>query len=132
MMKVRLASNRTVIKQSCTNTALFLCGLLGIVYLSERPVFVKQKNKIRSHLDRKRSLLLPGVQTVVISPHIVNLPLTQGLHEKPVIHKPRPEVRSTSVQLKGLALKEKSRLMTLFQAYEARFSGVLIVKHCFR
>lgn len=60
-------SNRTVIKQSCINTSLFLCGLLGIVCQSWRPVFIKQKkspNKIRSHLDRKSSLWLPGIQTV--------------------------------------------------------------------
>lgn len=69
-------SNRTVIKQSCVNTALFLCGLLGIVCLSWRPVLLKQKkspNKIRSHLERKCSLLLPGIQTVEILPHIGNL-----------------------------------------------------------
>lgn len=67
MMKVRAGSNRMVIKQSCINTSLFLCGLLGIVCLSWRPVFIKQEkkspNKIRSHLDRKCSPLLPGIQT---------------------------------------------------------------------
>lgn len=102
-------SDRAVIKQSCTNTSLFLCGLLGIVCLSWRPVFIKQKkspNKIRSHLDRKRSLLLPGIQTVEILPHIVNHPLTRGLHKKPVsltsLLKPTPGIYCTSVQLKGV------------------------------
>lgn len=79
-------SNRTVIKQSCINTSLFLCGLLGIVCLSWRPVFIKQEkkspNKIRSHLDRKFLILLPGIQTVKIFLFIVNLPLTCGVHEK--------------------------------------------------
>lgn len=64
-------SNRTVIKQSCINTSLFLCGSFGIVCLSWRPVFLKQKkspNKIRSHLDRKCSFRLPGIQTAEIFP----------------------------------------------------------------
>lgn len=77
-------SNRTVIKQSCINTLLFLCGLLGIVCLSWRPVFIKEKkspNKIRSHLDGKCLFLLPGMQTVEIWPHIVNLSLTLRLHK---------------------------------------------------
>ncbi len=103
-------SNRTVIRQSCTNTSLFLCGLLGIVCMSRRPVFIKQQkkspNKIRSHLDRKCSLLLPGIQTVKSLPYIVNLPLTQALHKKPVLLtsllKPTPEVYGTSVQVKRL------------------------------
>lgn len=103
-------SNRPVIKQSCINTSLFLCGLLGIVCLSRRPVFIKQKkkspNKIRSHLDRKCSLLLPGIQTVEILPCIVNLPLTHGLHKKKGVLltsllKHAPEVYCTSVELKG-------------------------------
>lgn len=115
------ASDRAVIKQSCINTSLFLCGLLGIVCLSWRPVFIKQKkspNKIRSHLDRKCSLLLPGIQTVEILPHIVNLPLTRGLHKKPVLLtsllKLTPDVYDPSVPFKQLVFNGRSGFMTFY------------------
>lgn len=114
-------SDRAVIKQSCINTSLFLCGLLGIVCLSWRPVFIKQKkspNKIRSHLDRKCSLLLPGIQTVEILPHIVNLPLTRGLHKKPVLLtsllKLTPDVYDPSVPFKQLVFNGRSGFMTFY------------------
>lgn len=132
-------SNRTVIKQSCINKSLFLCGSLGIVCLNWRPVFIKQKkspNKIRSHLDRKCSFLLPGIQTVEILPHIVNLPWTHThthFIRKPVlltgILKLTPEVYCTSVQVHELVFKRKSRFMASFPAHQTRFSGFLIVKH---
>lgn len=100
------ASYWRVIEQSCINTSLFLCGLLGIVCLSRRPVFIKQKspNKIRSHLDRKCSFLLPGIQTVEVLPYMVNLLLTCGLHKQlmllTIVCNPMP---ATSVLLKRLS-----------------------------
>lgn len=73
---------RAVIKQSCINTSLFLCGLLGIVCLSLRPVFMKEQKKPPNPTKQywippgwERSLLLPGILTDEIVLYIVNQPL---------------------------------------------------------
>lgn len=92
--------SQAVIKQSCANTSLFLCGLLGIVCLCLRPVFMEQKkspNKIRSHLDRKCLDLSPGIRRAE------NLYILLILYKKRDVTltsllNPTPKVYCTSLQ----------------------------------